>query len=143
MQAGDATQLLESVVTKDAELPEEAFDRLGVTTSFVLVGTALELAARRRFGDAAGPRVISEYASQLRRRYPDSADSIKPMVAEAVLRAALGEDDMLDGIPVQEVFSVSVLATFALVQDLELDENQLAAFISEVIGAAAALEAEG
>jgi hypothetical protein len=94
----------------------------GLRDDFAVVETACEIAASRYFGSDYDVRSVNDLADLVRRT---SAGELRLtlMQIEAVIRAALGEQDVdLRGINLGAKLRVEILAGAGLVHWLELDE---------------------
>ena len=99
MTMSDEERIVRSAVTAAAQLPKDAIARVGNGRTLELLGATTTLAILRKYRSKPESRQISEFVEILRSRFPDAAGFIKPIVVEALIRFAFGEQDVLDGVP--------------------------------------------
>src|SRR5690554_5783062 len=90
----DEVALLKATATAGAETPSEVAERLGSKRTYSLLSYALTMAASLKFPE--GPTDdVSTYIAELATRLSDD-DQFQPEVAEALLRAVLGDAEQLE-----------------------------------------------
>lgn len=141
MNRDDAAEVVESIIAKEVLLPEAAYKRLGTRKAFTIVGTAMEEAVHRKFPPDTDLTEITSYARQLRKRFPDAHDELRPLNVEGAIRGALGEEELLEGLSGDDLHTISILATYAMISDLKLTQEQKNQFVQEVIDRASQFEA--
>ncbi|GAB3799339.1 hypothetical protein [Micromonospora zhanjiangensis] len=105
-------------------------DRLGWAGGSQVLSAAFYVAVTRRFSPDTDVRAITAYVADVRSRYQDGK-SLPAMDLEAMIRAALGEADLIDNLAPEAAFSAQLALLSALLDDLNLDEPQLESFIQE------------
>lgn len=80
----------------------------------VVLTVAFNEAATRRFGGQQTPADIIEFVADARARYPRTGEAVPAEDAEAVIRAALGEDDLIDTLTGHEFGAAQTAMLFAL-----------------------------
>ena len=129
----DAAEFLTAIIKHGAPEPTGAVERLGDDKVFALIAAASMIAIGRKFDDSTPPARIQEYVADLKSRFAENADDIKPVVAEAVIRATLGEAQLLEGVDQNDIVSMMFLLTYAIMSHEQLDEAAETAFVDEVI----------
>lgn len=139
----DDLDLLRSVVTKGAEVPESSIERLGRQRVFTLLLAGTAVAVERRFGSRADTRGIAELIEDLKERFSAKAHDIDPLITEAVVRAGLGEPELLTEITNDDMTSMMVLVTYAIINQDHSTPAQLEDFCAEALRFADTLTAPG
>lgn len=134
--------LVQAVVTKDAEIPSQAIEQLGQARVLALLTAGTMVAVERKFQSDGDARLIPLFVKELKTRFADRAKDIKPMAAEAVIRAALGEPELLDELDTNDMTSMMILVTYAIVSESQPGPIQVDAFCHEVIELADELGAQ-
>lgn len=110
----------------------EQLDRVAAATGYsALIAAGLFEAAYRRFAKNGTVADVVEFVADVRTRSEDVARDLDPVVAERVIRAALG-DGRLDDLDDRTVISAQVILLAGLIGDEQLDEAGLDAFMAEV-----------
>jgi hypothetical protein len=115
--------------TTDRLLAE--LDRTGWAGGSQMMSAAFAVAVTRRFKPDTEVRAITAYVSDVRGRYRDGK-SLPAMDLEAMIRAVLGEADLIDNLAPEAAFAAQLALLSALLDDADYDETQLEAFIKEV-----------
>lgn len=92
-----------------------------------VINAAFWIAVNRRFTMETSRREIADYVTELKRRYT----AMEPAVAEVLIRAALGEDHLLDGLDPDTALPVEMVLLHELVADVNPTDEQLQSFLSE------------
>jgi hypothetical protein len=90
-----------------------------------VIEAACELAVRRMFGSAYDVRAITAFVSELRGRVAGSRTPIDQLEAEAVIRAALGEDTAISDLRRLTLLNVRGLVTARICIVLGLGEQEV------------------
>jgi hypothetical protein len=124
--------LLKATATKGSQSPSDLAEVVGSNRTYTLMSHALTVGASRKFTgvDVAGQ--VTEYVSDLKNRYP-AVDILKPSVAEALLRAALGEPERLEGINPNDAGALLFFLAHVLLVDQQLDDAQVESFVDQVL----------
>lgn len=128
----DEVALLKATATKGSGSPSEFADRIGDARTYTLMSYALTVAAERKFPQGTEPGAVVEYVAGLKPRYPEAAAILKPTVAEAVLRAALGEPERLAGVDPDDAGVLLFFLTHAILTEAELNALELEKFVEMV-----------
>jgi hypothetical protein len=83
----------------------------------VALTVAFDEAAVRRFGDDHTPAAVIEFVADARARYPRTGEAVPAEDAETVIRAALGEDDLIDRLDGHAFGAAQTAMLFALTRD--------------------------
>lgn len=94
-----------------------------------LLNAAFWLAVNRRFTTSASEQEIAGYVAELNQRY----EIIEPSVAEAMIRAARGEDHLVDGLDPETALPVEMVLVHELVADQQPTDEQLEEFVAETL----------
>lgn len=86
------------------------------------MSAALYVAVTRRFAPDTDVRAITTYVTDVRSRYKDGK-SLPPMDLEAMIRAALGEADLIDDLSPEAAFSAQLALLSALLDDANLSSK--------------------
>ena len=133
----DEEAFLRAMVTKGAERPREAADRIGPERAYALASGALAVAAARRFPSGSTHADIAAFARSLPERFPRGAEMFKPTVVEAVIRTARGEEGLLAGLDVADVQQLLLILPHTLMADQEISDGDRETFIDESLKMAA------
>jgi hypothetical protein len=129
----DEVALLTAMITKGSENPKSVAARIGPARTYALAGSALAVAAERRFPTGSTYAEVAAYSKGLAGRFPSAAEILKPTVVEAMIRSGRGEEGLLDGLDVSLVRQLLLMLPYALMTDLELSAADRESFIDEVI----------
>ncbi|THV30208.1 hypothetical protein [Glycomyces paridis] len=140
MTTSEEERIVRSAVAAAADLPREVIASIGDARTLELLGATTTLAILKKYRDKPGPQQISEFADELKFRFPDAADHIKPIVIEALVRFAFGEQDILDGISSDDLQTVLFMLPYAIISEENIYGEPLDAFVAEVVAAVNAEE---
>ncbi|MGW0432874.1 hypothetical protein ACWDV4_10055 [Micromonospora sp. NPDC003197] len=96
-----------------------------------MIGAAFALAVHRRFQGQSDLREISRFVAETRSRYEEGGE-LPALETEGLIRAALGETDLMDNIGPDVALPAQIVVLGTLLQDEGLTEAELEAFIEEV-----------
>jgi hypothetical protein len=112
---------------------EAAWKRLGddpdAEAAFAVLTAAFELAVRRRFTPGQDVRDISRFVGGMKDRF--ALDMVRHIDAEALIRAALGEDVSTDGIEMVAESHARQFTIVEVVEQLNLSDRDLDALLAE------------
>ncbi|MCD5313483.1 hypothetical protein [Kineosporia babensis] len=111
--------------------------KTAVTTSIAAFSTALE----KRFEDGASPDEAREFVGHVRGKWVKS-DALNPVLAELAIMDGLGEEGLVDDVPIAELTETQNLLTYAIVNDLGLAGPAVEEFIRESMALLNTLEDE-
>jgi|GEM_PF-1915591 len=100
----------------------------------VLLGTAFSRAVNRRFRGHHTNADIIEFVAEARARYPRTGEMVGAEDAERVIRAALGENHLIDTLDWRSIGAAQTAVLFALVHE---DNDGLEEVDALLAGAAA------
>jgi hypothetical protein len=83
----------------------------------VALTAAFTGAATRRFGEQPPAADVIEFVAQARARYPRTSEAVPAEDAETVIRAALGEDDLIGRLDGRASGAAQTAMLFALTRD--------------------------
>ncbi|MFY1635288.1 hypothetical protein ACN27F_18775 [Solwaraspora sp. WMMB335] len=92
---------------------------------------AFFVAVQRRFGETPDLQQIATFVATTRQRYADG-HQLPALAMEGMIRAVLGEADLLDDIAPDVAFSAQIVILGTLLQDQEWTEAELEEFVREV-----------
>ncbi|MGH3748508.1 MAG: hypothetical protein ACRDT8_14060 [Micromonosporaceae bacterium] len=93
-----------------------------------LLNAAFWLAVDRRF-DPDADQEITEYVTTVCREHPEA----EPRVAEALIKAALGEEQLVAALDPEATLPVQMVLLHRLIADRKLTDDQLEEFLSETV----------
>jgi hypothetical protein len=96
-----------------------------------MLGAAFAIAVNERFPDGASAQEVADLVAATRAQFKDG-HTFPGLQMEGIIRAALGEAELVDGIDAETMLEVQLLMIGKLLRDLDLDERQLEEFIAEV-----------
>ena len=120
MDVTSAVAVLRALLTEDLGTYRRLHAGLdaGQRLAFAVVLTvAFGQAAVRRFGDDHTPAAIIEFVADARAWYPQPDEAVPAEDAETVLRAALGEDDLIDRLDGHAYSAAQTAMLYALTRD--------------------------
>jgi hypothetical protein len=97
----------------------------------VVLTAAFNEAAVHRFGDEPDIDGIVAFVAEARARYPRTAQSVKAEDAEKLIRAALGEDQLLTEVSGQVRGSAQTALLFALMHETDTSADRIDGLLSE------------
>jgi pimeloyl-ACP methyl ester carboxylesterase len=119
-----AVAALRALLTEDLDTYRRLHAGLdaGQRRAFAVVLTAaFNEAAVRRFGDDSAPASIIGFVADARARYPRTGEAVPAEDAEAVIRAALGEDELIEGLDGHAYGAAQTAMLFALTRDQDVE----------------------
>jgi hypothetical protein len=99
----------------------------------VLLGTAFMNAAERHFGESSSPADVINFVAEVRARLETAGQLVSADDAERVIRAALGEDHLLERMDGRAIGGAQTAMLFALVQEDDPSPDA----VDELLGKAA------
>jgi hypothetical protein len=115
-----AVATLRALLTEDLDTYRRLHAGLGAGQRMafaVALTVAFDEAAVRRFGDDHTPAAVIEFVADARARYPRTGEAVPAEDAETVIRAALGEDDLIDRLDGHAFGAAQTAMLFALTRD--------------------------
>lgn len=129
----DEVALLSAMITKGSENPKAIATRIGTDRTYALAGSALAIAASRRFPAGSTYAEVAAYSRGLADRFPGGAEVLKPTVVEAMIRSGRGEEGLLAGLDAGLVQQLLLMLPYAIMTEQELTAEEKEAFIAEAI----------
>lgn len=136
MSTDDQRKLVESFLTRNLYSDEEEAqlsNRLGVKQVAVLAGTALAVAMSRKYRTKPSQAEIAEYARYVAENYRNDEAPVKALVVEALIRANLGEVNLVEDLTPDDMIPHEILIAYDIFISLNLDEAGLNAFVDDVM----------
>lgn len=127
-------RIFEAVLTGNADEAKRLNEAQGSVTwkdSGLLVTAAYALAAEKRFAADDSHGAVMAFVAEAQRNYAQSPTPIKPLVAEAVTRAVLGEETLLNEVSREDQQSTQMLLTYKIVQDNDMTDTQIAKLLDD------------
>jgi hypothetical protein len=119
-----AVAVLRALLTEDLDTYRRLHVGLdaGQRRAFAVALTiAFNEATVRQFGDDHTSASIIEFVADARARYPRTGEAVPAEDAETVIRAALGEDDLIDQLDGHAFGAAQTAMLFALTRDGDVD----------------------
>lgn len=136
MSDSDAATLIKSIISSDDDISNQAIDRLGGQRTQQLLVCALSVAVQRRFPEGTPSQAISDFATNIRSRYPQAAEQVKPAVVEALVRTVLGEPGLLDDISNDDLVPLEFLVVHDIMSAENLDGTGMDEYVNETVALA-------
>ncbi|MGH8793634.1 MAG: hypothetical protein ACRDXX_13455 [Stackebrandtia sp.] len=139
-------RILESSLKGDFEEAERLnaeADDIPFSDSAVLVGAAFYLAVRKNFVSDASHDAVKAFVKEAAAEYADAQPQLRPLVIEGLVRAVLGEADLMQGIDAQEAVQTQMPLTYKIVADLRLSGDALSQLLDEAEELATEWASEG
>jgi hypothetical protein len=123
------------ILTAGAKIDRATVDEIGVLPAQAAVTGAFVVAAERQFEDTPSRADIAALVSRIRDNYIDR-DRLPPMLGEALLRIAFGEESLAEGISDEEMTTGQLMLAYGMVHDLGLRGQGFEEFITDAAQAA-------
>lgn len=123
------------LLTAGARLDKSMVDEIGILPAQAAVTGAFVAAVERRFADTPSRADIVALVSRVREKYVDE-NRLPPMLGEALIRIAFGEESLAEGMSDEEVTSGQLMMTYGIVHDLGLRGQSFEEFLDEAVEAA-------
>jgi hypothetical protein len=116
----DLREYVKRALSPDLGMNRDTVDKIGVTAAHAALSGAFLAAVERRFDSQPDMAEVTALVERIRERYI-KADSLPPMLAEALVRAAArGEDSLLEGMAEEDLTQGQIMLTYGIVNDLGL-----------------------
>jgi hypothetical protein len=135
MTKSDEERIVRAAVAAAAQLPKDAVASVGDGRTLELLGATTTLAILRKYRTKPELRQVAEFIEILQSRFPDAAAYIKPIVIEALIRFAFGEENILDGIAADDLRIVLFMLPYAIISEENIHGEPLNEFVAEVLKA--------
>ncbi|MGH8880835.1 MAG: hypothetical protein ACRD0P_26365 [Stackebrandtia sp.] len=137
MAIEDEKKLVRATAVKGVESAGDIARRVGESRTYLLMSYALAVAASRRFPDETDKQAVPRFVAELVERHPQVTRVLDPSVAEAVLWAALGEPERLDGTDPDDARVLLYFLTYEIMSEIKLGDVELNAYVDAVLELAA------
>jgi hypothetical protein len=130
----ELSDLIRAMARQDWGTIDRLLDELRVLEwagSTQIIGAAFALAVHRRFPENYDPRDITQFVTKTRSQYRDGKE-LPALEMEGLIRAALGESDLLESISPEVSIPAQIVILGTLLQDESFSETQLEDFIKDV-----------
>ncbi|TCC00590.1 hypothetical protein E0H26_02610 [Micromonospora zingiberis] len=95
-----------------------------------VIGAAFTLAVNRYFGPGTTPTDVAAWVATTRARY-DEGDTLPALEMEGLIRAALGEPQLVDNIPAETMIAAEIFVLGQLLLEMTLTPDELNEFVAE------------
>jgi len=129
--------LFRAAVREDSETVDRLSEEIGQDNWSAVAGriaAVFGLAVHRKFGSESDVRAITEFVADTRADI-DEGEDIRPLEAEALIRAALGETELAEGIPPDVAVPTQVVLAIKILRDEHLSGKD----VNELLGEAESL----
>ena len=131
MDEAPIRELIRALLFPQEDRADLLVERYGNRAVRAAAAGTFMVAAERHFGSSARVSEISDYVAQVRRRYAHSSE-VDPLLAEALIRSVLGEEQLAEGVPRDEAVATELFLAGAMLEDERLSDPELEGFLSEV-----------
>jgi hypothetical protein len=141
MDVNSAVDVLRTLLTEDISTFRRLHSELdaGQRQALAVVLTvAFNEAAVRRFGEQHAPADIIGFVAEARGRYPTIGEAVSAEDAETVIRAALGEDDLIDALGGYAFGAAQAAMLFALTNETDAARDTIEPLLASAAGEAEA-----
>jgi hypothetical protein len=141
MDVNSAVEVLRTLLTEDISTFRRLHSELdtGQRQALAVVLTAaFNEAAVRRFGTQQTPADIIEFVAEARARYPTIGEAVSAEDAETVIRASLGEDDLIDALNGYAFGAAQTAMLFALTHETDAARDTIEPLLASAAGEAEA-----
>ncbi|GLY15788.1 hypothetical protein LWF15_20100 [Kineosporia rhizophila] len=127
----DAKNYLRRIVGMD-NVPGVRIADLGLQNAVNYSFSAFHLALSKRFEDGATTTELQDFVRRARGAWI-KPEALNPVLAEKVLLDAMGNDGLVDDVPIPELTDTQNLLTYALVNDLKITGDALEQFVEDAL----------
>jgi len=127
---GTLGELMRSLLARRGEDVQRITREIGGRQALAATAAMFTIAVEREFGEGATPAEVSEFVSDACARYP-KAHRVNRTVAEALVRSALGEEGVLDGLDLTEIGTVEAFLAAAIVDAKQYSPEEMDGFIAQ------------
>lgn len=121
--------------------PHVQVSEIGLKTVINAGLASFTLAMEKRFEDDATEEEIRQFVARVRGTWIQP-EALNPVLAERILLDGLGEEDLVDDVPLAEVSRAQNLLSYAMVNDLGITGDALEQFVEEAVKMLTDLENE-
>jgi hypothetical protein len=127
---------LRALLKRDFETSARLFNELpdGEWPGSGRINVALfGLSARQRFGKRAELQAIKEFVDAYMVGVNNSAETVKPLHVELLIRSVLGEADLFDEVPDEAANTIMPSASYLMVKQLGFTADQVDQLIDKAV----------
>lgn len=131
---GKPVATLKALLTKDFETFQTLSASRGQKENAafaVVLGSAFMTAVERHFGENPSPGDVINFVADARVRYPVTGEKVPVQDAEAVIRAVVGEDHLMNTMDGKAVGAAQTAMLFALAQEDYSSAAEVDALLSD------------
>lgn len=110
--------------------PDVPVAEIGLKASVHLSLAAFTLALEKRFDDDATDEEVRTFVARVRGNWI-KPEALNPVLAERILLDGLGEEDLVEDVPILELTHAQDLLSYAMVNDLGITGDALEQFVDE------------
>ncbi|MFV2009391.1 MULTISPECIES: hypothetical protein [unclassified Micromonospora] len=137
----EETKFVRTILIQDWEAYDSfvrQFEEQGKGTPVAIIGYAFFVAVQRRFGQSLDPGEVMRFVADARANLTEG-HKLPAKEAEALIFAMLGMDiagaeETVDKLDIGEMAEIQAQLLFRLIEDAQLSEEQLDAFLLEAEG---------
>jgi hypothetical protein len=123
-------QLMRSLLTRQEEDAQRIAREIGGRQAMAAMGAMCSVAVARHFGESATPSEVAQFVSDICATHPN-AQGVNRTLAEALVRFALGEEGILDGLDLTGMGATGAFIAGAIVETDHYSPEEMEAFIAE------------
>lgn len=127
-------QILEASLRGDFDEAERLNAELGdipFSESAVLVGAAFYVAVKHQFREDSNHAAVIAFVNEAMAEYANAQPPMNSVTAEALVRAALGESELMRGIEAEEAVPTQLSLVYKVVQDAQLSGDDISALLDQ------------
>lgn len=128
-------EYIRHILTPGTEIDSSLIESVGVRASGVALTGAFAVAVESRFQESPSREEIAALVSRIRDQHIDP-EGLPPMLGEALVRAAFGEEHLAEELSSEEWTRGQLLMTYGIVRDLGLENDAFEDFLTEASEAA-------
>ncbi|GIJ76272.1 hypothetical protein SAMN05443287_102212 [Micromonospora phaseoli] len=102
----------------------------GLANGLRVIGAAFALAVNRRFGPETTPTDVAQWVAGIRAQYQGN-DPLPTLEMEGLIRAALGEPELVDTIAPETALGAELLMLGQIILEENLSATELDEFVAE------------
>ncbi|MEV4709893.1 hypothetical protein [Micromonospora sp. NPDC049374] len=128
------SDLIRAMARRDWGTVDQILDGLETTGwrgGSQMIGAAFAIGVNERFAAGHSPTDVARFVAETRSQFPD-AQSLPALEMEGLVRAALGEVDLIENLNPETALQMQIVFLGKLLQDRDHDEAQLEEFIADV-----------
>lgn len=123
-------EFIRHMLTARASIDAALIEQVGVRNSRAAVTGAFTIALESRFEQPPSRDEVAALVTRVRDRYVD-AEGLPPMLGEAIIRAAFGEEHLVEDLSSEEWTRAQLLMTYGMIHDVGLKDEEFESFLDE------------